>query len=197
MSSDLKSIINTDRDILNAIKNGNDNHALSVLYKELYPKVKRYIRQNGGVEQDAEDIFQNAVLIFYTYVKQNKFKDTYEIGGFIYTVCKNLWIKEVKKSGKLKYIPEVESEIPFEVHPEEALITEEREELVRSILYKMSTRCRQILYYSVYLKLSTLEIAKKIGLANEDSIKTRKYKCKKKLVEYLKKHPLFKNGLID
>lgn len=195
MSTDTDSNIKTDRKLLNAVRDGDDNRALSVLYKTLYPRTKHYIRQNGGTETDAEDIFQNAVIIFYKYVKQGKFKEEYEIRGFIYTVCKNLWIKEVRKRGKLLQIPQADLEVPSEEETEEALMTEEREELVRGIFHKMSERCRQIFYYAFYLGLNTSEIARKTGMANEDTVKSRKYKCKKQFIEYLKRHPLFKKYL--
>ena len=45
------------------LKKGN-NRVLAELYK-VFPMIKKYVLKNGGDQEDAKDLFQNAVLIFY------------------------------------------------------------------------------------------------------------------------------------
>jgi len=54
----------SDKAILEAIRNGEDG-VLMHLYKQVLPKIKNYILKNNGSEDDAKDIFQDAVVIFY------------------------------------------------------------------------------------------------------------------------------------
>ena len=58
----------SDNEILKAIKNQQDDKVLNNLYDSVLPKVKRYICSNSGNEEEAYDIFQDAVLIFYKQV---------------------------------------------------------------------------------------------------------------------------------
>ena len=49
---------------------------LGKVYKELhkaYPSIKKWIISNSGAKQDAEDVFQEVILIFIENVWQKKF----------------------------------------------------------------------------------------------------------------------------
>ena len=63
----------TDKEILTNIACGNDKEVLTYLYKSVYPSVRTIILRNNGKEDDAKDIFQESVMVFYKYVKQEKF----------------------------------------------------------------------------------------------------------------------------
>ena len=90
----------TDQEILERIRTGDDNKVLAYLYQKQWPPIKRYIMKNSGTEEEAQDVFQDAILAFYKQVKLNKFKEGYEIGGFIFSVGRNFWINKVKKDQK-------------------------------------------------------------------------------------------------
>jgi DNA-directed RNA polymerase specialized sigma24 family protein len=67
------------------------------------------------------------------------------------------------------------------------LITKERESYVRNLLNELGEKCRQLLQYVFYYQLTTSEICDKMGFANEDTLKTKKYKCKQRLLEIINK----------
>ncbi|MFO0265838.1 MAG: RNA polymerase subunit sigma, partial [Cyclobacteriaceae bacterium] len=46
--------------------------------------------------------------------------------------------------------------------------------------------CRKVLMYYYFDEMSMQEIAEKLGFANTDTAKTKKYKCKQKLDELVK-----------
>jgi len=46
--------------------------------------------------------------------------------------------------------------------------------------------CRKVLSYYYFDGMSMQEIADRVGFANTDTAKTKKYKCKKKLDELIK-----------
>jgi DNA-directed RNA polymerase specialized sigma24 family protein len=93
-------VIHSDKEILGAIGKG-DDRVLEHLYKQVLPKVKSYIARNSGNNEDARDIFQDAVVIFYKYVKTGKFDVQHDIAGFIFSVSKNLWINSAKRKNKV------------------------------------------------------------------------------------------------
>lgn len=177
----------TDQDIIRAIKEGKDDKVLSLLYKDVLPKVKNYIMRNSGNEDEVNDIFQDAVLAFYRQVKLNRFKEENEIAGFIFSVSRNLWINYIKKSRKSINI-ESQNEPDTGDNHLDLIITEERKNLVDKVLNEIGDRCREILLLSVYQKLSMKEICQKMGFTSENSAKTQNYKCKQKLMELVKQN---------
>lgn len=185
-----------DSQIIEAIKEGRDDKALNNLYTDVYPKVESFIVKNGGDEDEAADIFQDAVLIFYKQVKKEKFKEDNPISGFIFTVSRNLWYNRIKKKNRNNHLSEYEYELPNDKNVMDDLLTEERENKINQLLSYMEEKCRNILIYSIFHKFSMKEISKKMGFTSEDVAKTKNYKCKKKLMKVLQKHPDLKNLIL-
>ena len=62
----------------------------------------------------------------------------------------------------------------------------ERIQIIRSCINELGDTCKRILMYYYFDGMSMNEIAEKLGYANNDTAKTKKYKCKKKLDELVK-----------
>lgn len=183
----------SDRDIINCIRSGRDTSVLERLYEDIFPKIKKYIRKNSGSEDDAFDIFQDGVVIFYNYVVSGRYKENYEISGFLYTVCKNLWINKAKHNRLHIRLNESIETLGDNENVLNMLISKEREKEVQDVLSLLGDRCRELLQYAFFYQLSSLEICEKMGFANEDTLKTKKYKCKQRLLEIMKNKG-FENG---
>lgn len=184
----------TDKEVLEAIRRGDDS-VLEYLYKHVLPKVKAHVLKNNGGNEDARDIFQDAVLIFYKYVKTGKFNEEYEIAGFIFTISKNLWINLAKKKNK---VVELTVETPMHEFMKSAiedLITKEREEFIIKMFSQLGGACKEILLYSIFDKFSMKEIKEKMGFTSEDVAKTKNYKCKQRLMHIVKDNPAVKEML--
>jgi RNA polymerase sigma factor (sigma-70 family) len=75
----------------------NDPALLNELYRKYSGKIKRMVEQNNGNEDDAADIFQDALLSIYNKAKNNNFTLTCPLDAFLYLICKNKWITELNK----------------------------------------------------------------------------------------------------
>src|SRR6187402_1717294 len=93
-------VIQSDSQILAAIAKGDDS-ILEHLYRQVLPKVKNYVQRNSGTVDDARDVFQDAVIIFYKHVKLGKFNAEHDIAGFIFSISRNLWINAAKKKNRV------------------------------------------------------------------------------------------------
>ena len=62
----------------------------------------------------------------------------------------------------------------------------EREKIIAKCMDQLGDTCRKVLMYYYFDELSMQEIADKMGFANTDTAKTKKYKCKQKLDELVK-----------
>ena len=175
----------SDNDIIHLVRLGESNEVLSYLYKTLRPKIKNWILNNSGSEEEAQDIFQDAIIAFYKYVQQNKFEENKSIESFLFVVSKNLWINRVKQKNKLvnnlEHIPDT-----FEEDYLDGQISEERTKKIQDILSQLGERCKDILTYSVFYKMSMQEISEKMDFSNADTAKTKNYKCKQRLIKLVK-----------
>jgi RNA polymerase sigma factor (sigma-70 family) len=174
-----------DSKIIQCIQKGENDPALAYLYEHTLKKVRRYVIQNNGTLEEASDIFQDAVIIFFNQVKQNKFNEQYGIDGFIYSVSRNLWIDKVRKDKRLqnKDLSLMESDVPDTFDLLGDLITREKSSAMKQVFQKLDEKCQKILRFSIYEKLSMKEISEKMGYASENVAKTNNYRCK----QYLQK----------
>jgi RNA polymerase sigma factor (sigma-70 family) len=184
----------SDEAVLQGIKNG-DDRVLIHLYKQVLPKIKTYILKNSGSEDDAKDIFQDAVMIFYKHVKLNKFNPDNEIAGFIYSISRNLWINVAKKKNRMVNLTDETPVNEVSYNYADDLITKEREDYVMVMFSKLGEICKQILLYSIYHKFSMKEIKDKMGYTSENMAKTKNYKCKQRLISLAKENAFVENIL--
>lgn len=175
--------------ILSAIRNGEDREVLKYLYATILPVVEDYIRLNSGTSEEAFDVFQDAMVIFYKQVILGTFDDTkYKIAGYLYTISKNLWINVSKKKNRAIIYENSQSSL-FEMDSTllDLIIDKEREETLTKLFKKLGQACIELLTLSIYQGLTMREIAEKLG-STENSIKVQCHRCRKKLSDMVMKN---------
>ncbi|WP_420582617.1 RNA polymerase sigma factor [Reichenbachiella sp.] len=162
-----------DHEVLERVSRG-DEAALDYLYKKHYKMMTRIVLNNNGTEDEAKDIFQDALLVFWQKAVSGKLVLTSKISTYIYSICLNLWRKELDRKGRLSS-EEVER-TTYQEHDKN-----ERIKIITDCINQLGDTCRRILTYHYFDGLSMSDIADKLNFANTDTAKTKKYKCKKKL----------------
>jgi RNA polymerase sigma factor (sigma-70 family) len=175
-----------DKEILKAIRTGDNESVLSSLYKEILPHIRKYITSNSGSYEDAKDIFQDTVVIFYNQVKLNKFDESKEIGAFMFSVARNLWINKAKRDNKLVTTAEFDDSEEDSVNVLADMITEEKAKAIEEIMERVGKECKKLLMYTIYDKVSLKEIAVKMGYSSDQVAKTYSYRCRQKLFNLVK-----------
>ena len=170
--------------ILNALSNG-DSKEIESIYSENFDTVKRFVLQNKGNLEDAEDIFQKALLQIAVRYKKEKFNIKVSFGGFLFTVCKNLWRRELNRKKN-----RVTNNTLIELYSEEkdnalVIIEQKRQELFVEKLQEISDNCKNILTL-FFSKTPYSEIVDKTEYSSESVVRQRVFKCKKKLTELVK-----------
>jgi RNA polymerase sigma factor (sigma-70 family) len=167
-----------DSEILARIRQG-DEGALDYLYKKNYKMMTKMVINNSGSEDEAKDIYQDALIVFWQKAVSGNLVLSSKISTFIYSICQNLWRKELERKSKLsseeKDSPEIND-----------VDRRERIEIINTSISNLGETCRKILTYYYFDNLSMNDIAEKLGFANADTAKTKKYKCKKELDELIK-----------
>jgi RNA polymerase sigma factor (sigma-70 family) len=187
----------TDKEIIDAIKAGSEREVLNFLYHSLFPKVKKYIYHHSGDRDIAFDIFQDSIMVFYKYVKINRFDANYSISAFIFSVSKNILLNRLRKEKREIKIPDHYDVPDSDENILKHIISREREEKISDILSKLGQKCEMLLRYSIYYKLKNTEICEKMGFKTEDAVKTRKYKCMQKLISIVESQPSIKQFMKD
>jgi len=175
---------------LTALIEGSSKEITS-LYNEQFPKVKSFILKNKGTSEDAQDIFQKALLQIAVRYKKEKFeiKSTFE--GYLFTVCKNLWRRELNKSKKKVTNSEVVELVGESDDMALAVLEQKRWELFKESMALISDNCKQILKL-FFAKVSYKDIVEKMQYNSETVARQRVFKCKNKLMEIVKKDSRFK-----
>ncbi len=167
-----------DQTLVDKIREG-DGEALRYLYKKYYPVVLRLITQNSGDEQDAEDIYQESLMVLYEKAKDPHFKLSSSLKTYIYSISRNKWLYKLRQEGTGSVsFEEVEDYI--EVADESQSYDNETidyDELVGEALKRMDETCRKLLEYFYYHKLSLDIVAQKLGYNNANTAKAKKNKC--------------------
>lgn len=179
----------SDQEILSAIVQGDPRGVVGSLYNQEFPKLERFILRNSGSKEDAKDVFQEALMALFTHVKLGKFDCRYEIGAFLYVVACNRWRKRNKNKQEFMGVEESSLTTYSENSTYEAVFSSDTKEVVRNLFDQIGENCKKILQLSVFNNYSLKEIAAELGYDSEDTVKTRRYKCKMKLMQIIKENP--------
>ncbi|MGJ8683992.1 MAG: RNA polymerase sigma factor [Nonlabens sp.] len=174
---------------LNALLNS-DSVVISELYKETLPKVIKFVVNNNGTVQDAEDVFQKALVQITVRYKKNPFIITSNFNAYLFTACKNLWRRELNKSSR--WVTNGVHDEQFYKDKDEALalLEQERLELFEAAMDLSSENCKSILKM-FFKNISYEEIVNDLGYSSEIVARQRVFKCKKKLIELIQSSPRF------
>jgi len=81
-----------DSEILKRISKG-DERVLDHLYKKYYRMMTRIVLSNNGSEEEAKDVYQEALLAFWQKAVRGELVLTSKISTYLYSICLNQWRK--------------------------------------------------------------------------------------------------------
>jgi RNA polymerase sigma factor (sigma-70 family) len=173
-----KSTEMSETEIFDRIKGG-DEKALEFLYKKYYRMMTKLVITNSGTEEEARDVYQEALIVFWQKCVSGNLVMTSKISTYIYSICQNLWRKELDRKKRLSS-EEKDTAVSMDTD------TAERERIIARCIDQLGDTCKKVLMLYYFDELSMQDIADRLGFANTDTAKTKKYKCKKKLDELVK-----------
>jgi RNA polymerase sigma factor (sigma-70 family) len=187
----------TDLSLIQALRSDtNPDEAIRHLYRTQFSMTAAYIKQNSGTDEDAEDIFQEVVLVFIEVLKKDKFRAESSVSTFLYSLTRNIWLNELKKRGRSKLRDEI-----FEKGKDQAdedvshlIVNREMKSQLMQLVDKLGEACKKILLAFYFENLPMREILKSLDYENEQVVRNKKYKCLKQLEQMLTGQPgLVKN----
>lgn len=164
-----------NQEILTAIRQGNSSNFMEELYL-YFPVVQRYIIKMSGDDEEAKDVFQEALIIFFEKAQDPFFELSSQATTYVFAIAKNLWRSRLGEKGKkisaeVEHIPDAEEDV-------EAYLAEERKfGYLDKIILQLNEKCQAIFKQFYFLKKSMTEIAHDLNISSENAAKTQKYKC--------------------
>jgi|WetSurMetagenome_2_1015567.scaffolds.fasta_scaffold117920_1 RNA polymerase sigma factor (sigma-70 family) len=167
------------------------DYIINFVYREYFPLIKYLVNENSGADEDAEDIFQDGLIIIYKKITDNQLTLTSSFKTYMYSVCRNLWLQKLnKRKVIMEKISDVEEYIDLpddimnEINNEEI----ELHRLVQLHFLSLNEDCQKIL--RLFMKdVSLREIGNIMGFKTEKYAKTRKYMCKEELKKRIADDP--------
>ncbi len=179
--------IETDQKVIERIRNG-DERALVDLYHNNIAMVRKYVLDNSGRPEDAEDMLQDALVVLWENVCHKNFDLTSKISTYVYSVVRNKWLREINKR-KLGKVTELNDTFADD-EPIDALKSVIRSEefsvILRSI-ERLGPTCRKVLTMFYLEERGMEDIARALNFSNTDVAKAKKWQCKKELEALVKK----------
>lgn len=198
----------SDKQIFLGLITLNDK-AIWKIYQESLPEVERMVKKFFGNSQDAEDVFQDALVTLVEKVKMGLFDDTTaSINTYLYEIAKRKWMNELKLSYRKNI--EVDSRLVEEENEDNDEDNDEyifqsvsiREynkdnieypedfDTIEKCLNELSDSCRNLIDKWFYEGKTWEDIAKENNYANAATASQQKYKCMVKFKEIYKKHKM-------
>jgi len=174
-------------ELLNGILR-NDTIVLQFIYKNFYSKINFFIKKNSGDDDDANDVFQEAIIIIYRKLKANDLVLDCTFETYLYSVCRFLWLKQLDKrkleKEKIKDNHEYNEDL-YDDGLEKVADLNERYRLYQKHFVNLGKDCQKILQL-YFDKVPLKNIAQIMGFKSEKYAKKRKFKCKEYLINSIK-----------
>ena len=164
---------------LRAPERQNNDRAFAEIYTYHYTAVEKLIRKQGGTSEDAQDVFQEVLIILYEKIRQPDFKLECKLSTYMLSITKNIWHKKLKRLRLHQNI--VQENHKQNLHVEEEAPTEyamlANEKRLTELLSHLGPDCRKVLRLYYFDRLSMRQIAEIMGYSNEQVAKSKKSRC--------------------
>lgn len=177
--------------ILEGLKTS-DSVVLEYVYKKYFPIVRFFVIKNSGTDEDAKDIFQEAIIIIYKRLKDESLDLTCAFKTYLYSVCRILWMRQLeKKKVRNEVVTDNQVFIQLDEDIEGLAAEQEQFRIYQKHFQLLHKDCQAIL--QLFLKKVPLkEIAQQLNIRSDKYLKKRKYACKEALIKRIQNDPEYK-----
>lgn len=154
-----------------------ENASFALLYKFYYPTVATYVSRNNGNHADAEDVFQETIIILLRQVRQPDFVLTSSLKTYLFAIARNSWLKRLRDTRRI--VPttvetyyELEQTTTLELNLEPNL-----DQQMTNWLTRITRNCQRILNAIFFYGEPMESLMQKMGWKNKHTAANQQYKC--------------------
>jgi RNA polymerase sigma factor (sigma-70 family) len=156
----------------------NRDKALTRIYAQTYPLVVHYVKQHNGTAEDAQDLLQEAIIVFYEKVMHEQFNLTSSVSTYIVAICRNQWRQELEKRQRRKKQLPHEMLVSWEEPVSETAAPAQN---LLQFVAELGQKCGNILIDFYYTGQAMAHIAEKYQYRNIRTATVQKFKCLERL----------------
>ena len=162
--------------IIDDLKTEN-NFAFGKLYQDNFVKISNFVLNNSGNQADAEDLFQDAMMVLVEKLRQDNFLLTASINTYVFAICKNLWLKKLRHKNYQLTFEKLESfdflmSINNSIEDEKTYL-----EKLKGYLLKITNHCNRLIQDMFFIGKTIDQIQKDYGYSTKHNAQNQKYKC--------------------
>ncbi len=180
-----------NEEIIQGIRTGSPE-VINYLKVKAYPFVKKYVIMNNGAPNDADIVFQDALVVIFRKVKGPGLHLNCQFTTYFNAVCKYIWRYELQKGNNPLLVSVDEINNFFDENELEGLYRESKEfQLYRHYFKKLKKRQQKILNAAMSEKKYS-ELYGLFGYKSVDAFKNEVSRIKKLLIKQISSDPRFK-----
>ncbi len=163
-------------EILKDLKSEN-NKAFGEMYKKYFGMVSYYVVNNNGRLDDAEDIFQDTMMVLLEKLRQDNFVLTATLKTYIMAIAKNLWLKRLRTTyAKLQFTDLCD--IGFLAQISQTIEQDSTYwEKLQIYLTKITSHCKGLIHDMFFKEKTIAQIQEEYGYSAKHNAQNQKYKC--------------------
>ena len=165
------------------------NGAFEYIHEMLFETVRYMITSNKGSEQDAEDLYQEAIICLTVNLDDQNYKIKENFSGYFIGICRKMWIDKLRDRSRESFFDDTRSPDVLSDRMDRNLQRDKQQDLFWTILARLKRECQKIIKYRLD-KTPYSEIATSLGLTAA-TVRTKKYECNKKLNKLIKEDPRY------
>jgi len=181
------------------------------LFHEAHDYCIGYLLKITHSKVDAEDVFMDAIAMFWVLYKQGKIKHQSNLKAYIATMAKRLWFEKKRKEERHKeysqapeiVVQQAEANTNFndtavfdlliKAETEQAQSTQlqARKKAFNAVFTTLGKKCQQLLISTIVYKIKMKDLMSTLNYGSVQTVKDAKYRCKKELIKKVREAKLF------
>jgi RNA polymerase sigma factor (sigma-70 family) len=155
-----------------------ENAAYQLLYTFYYPRIERFVKQNSGTPADAQDVFQETIIVLLDKVPREDFILTSSIKTYIMAVASNIWLKRLREAKRA-----AQFSLRYELEEMSLTEWEQKEEgaseltRIQRVFEKLTRHCVVFLTKTFLSGTSRKILIEELKYKNSHTFDNQKYKC--------------------
>jgi len=179
----------SQQELIEGILNSSEK-IVQYIYHEYYYGIRQMILNNSGSDDDARDVFQEAMIVLYQKLKDTSFILTSSLNTYLYSVARIIWYRELKRRRDLHCVDEFDTLVEYQ-DMLEAIEKKERLQFFREKFEELSDDCKRILHLFLN-NIPIRDITKMMGYSSDQHTKNRRLRCKMSLIKKIQSSEYYK-----
>jgi RNA polymerase sigma factor (sigma-70 family) len=181
-----------EKDILIDLK-GENNNAFGELYKNHFGMINRFVLNNSGTTTDAEDLFQDTMLVLIEKLKVENFAISASLKTYIMAIAKHLWFNKIRMSFRETELTDIHNNQFYEDIDNSIEQEKTYRDKLQGYIHKITEHCKGLIHDMFFKEKAIEQIQQEYGYSTKHNAINQKHKCVEQIRKAKQKEDKNKN----